>query len=67
MLKHSEYNKREKAINLLNIVWSGCGFKWPKDIPSWFMHLMRKEFRITAVCQEIFTHDEKIQSFGNEW
>ena len=34
--RHSAYNEAEKAMGLLNIAWSGCGFKFPDNLPSWF-------------------------------
>ena len=40
--RHSAYNEGEKAMGILNIAWSCCGFNWPKNLPKWFNDIINK-------------------------
>ena len=53
--RHSSYNEAEKTMGLLNIAWSGCGFKFPDNLPSWFNNILSTASTMSAIRKEI-TH-----------
>ena len=57
--RYSAYNEGEKAMGILNIAWSGCGFNFPDNLPSWFKDVLHNASSMTAVRKEINDYDDE--------